>query len=136
MPAVLEPASPVARRSGVFDEGAKQELLRVLKPQAESLVDALEKVLKARVRSDNGRPSDHPGRHLFYAALLYLAQRVPDHESAATELRNALQISAGHMHNLCAEMKRLFQGSLSELCQCEGGGKSRYSFKMPTMIVR
>ena len=135
-PAALGPASPVAGRAGVSDEaGLKKQLLQALQPRAASLVEALDKVLRARVR-DNGKPRNDPGRHLFYAALLYLAQKAPPHEARSGDLKSDLGIGKGQLQKLCTEMTGLFQGPLTGLCRCEGGDKMRFRFEMPHAVVR
>jgi DNA-binding NtrC family response regulator len=135
--ATPQPASPVPRRLGINDEkDLKDMLLRILSPKGAELVEALDKVLRDRVTPDGSEPRNDPGRHLFYAALLFLAQKAPDHQAGSVDLKSELAISKAHVHNLCTEMKALFQGPLAELCRCEGGENTRFGFQMPRAVIR
>jgi hypothetical protein len=131
---VLASASPMVGRVGVCDEpGLKAKLEQALLPQGVALLGDLETILKNRAK--DGKPCNTPGRHLFYAALLFLALKHP-HEASSADLKDALRLGKAHVHNLCSTMVELFSGPLAELCVCQGGAQTRFHFEMPATVVR
>ena len=124
----LSKGAPLAGRVGVSDEsGLKAKLEQVLAPRGVELVGKLEDLLMQRKRGD--KPVNAPGRHLFYAALLFIAEK-PDHQATSGELKEALKIGRAHVHTLCVSMTDTFRGELAELCRCEGGDQTRFRFAM------
>jgi DNA-binding NtrC family response regulator len=118
----------LAGRPTESDELAlKTKLENALRPRGVQLVSELDAALRKR-RKNN------PGRHLFYGALLFVAQKDPP-EAGSGDLRRALSIKSGHVNTLCYVMEHLCKGRLADLCVCRRLEHKRYQFEMPRAII-
>jgi DNA-binding NtrC family response regulator len=105
----------------------KSKLESLLQPNGIQLVEKLNEALWAR-------PKNNPGRHLFYAALIFVAQKKPP-EAGSADLRRSLCIESGHVNALCSAMAKLFQGPLAQLCTCSQPVGKRYHVEIPPSII-